>query len=505
MTAGGSIVFTRRSALLHVAREYGRATGRTAVCAPALGPVADARDAVLVVQPDDLDSEFLDELLLLQQRRESVPGIVIGRSPEELRMRLRRLVRHLREPLSGEAHRTDVLPTLPIGRIMAGARTVVGGSASAEVMREVLLSQHDLLHCYTHSDGIDAFLHRELTLCPFTRSAPSAGERMPRCAREAYCTRHRRPLQAARLADRLFDPARIRARVAVFLACLAVPAADGFVDPRASAGMAMALTPEIGALVATTDVAFAFPSFCEPLLEDLLRGVPIGEAVASFHGSPHELRRTTPLLLFGDPSMRLTKARAARRSAAPAGLSIDGRDDAADPLSLVIESGLGSDAPVIRTRAGKARDAFGSASFPAAMVRYLVTRGWITSDWMPHAALSVQRDGGTATIDANVGGAKRRVTTCRRRAVIEDVPADSTIRMIVDGAAARLTGDLPSEPWAAGWLLWSQVASDGVVLACGESVARVVVPAHRFGPMYLTAYIVTSSCFWFLNERLLSD
>jgi hypothetical protein len=77
------------------------------------------------------------------------------------------------------------------------------------------------------------------------------------------------------------------------------------VDRDFGAGLRLATSASLGALVTTSRISLASSVTIDALTAALLRGVPIGEAVAAHNASPAARRAGHRLLLFGDPLLRL--------------------------------------------------------------------------------------------------------------------------------------------------------------------------------------------------------
>lgn len=284
-----------------VASALAQATGRRFAAdgaAAVLGPTD-----MLVALADNLSDRHLDAVEATVGA--SIPGIIVGRDPTELRAKAAASLAALAAPPEGPPLRLDIAPQLPIGLIDGEGFALAGRHADAAALRTLLERGESLVSLTGHGDGIDGDLG-QLVLCPVDRpflAAPAA--RAPTCRISGHCHRCDAGLSSQRLASRQLHPSAIRARAMIWNTCVGWPSRRSFVDRTFGAGLRLAESPSIGALVTTSRISLASPVTIDGLTAALLRGVPIGEAVASHNAGPAARRAGHRLLLFGDPLLRV--------------------------------------------------------------------------------------------------------------------------------------------------------------------------------------------------------
>ena len=186
-----------------------------------------------------------------------------------------------------------------------------------DFLKSALSAGSEILYVHTHSDGIDAKLGKDLTLCPI-RSQPSTTlKRAPVCVQTTYCHRRKQPLADALLSSSLFDPSQIKARVLVWNACAALLSPRSPVGPWWGYLNSFLGAGRLGAIVTTMGTVSPPLDFAEPLLCDLLEGVPVGMAVKAFNARPEVRAEGFRLCVFGDGGTSIAPKKIVSRKPAP--------------------------------------------------------------------------------------------------------------------------------------------------------------------------------------------
>ncbi|MBB4001887.1 hypothetical protein [Aurantimonas endophytica] len=268
---------------------------------------------ILVALADDLSDRHLDAVEATVGL--SIPGILVGRDLAELQTKAAASLAALTAPTQEAPLRVEIVPRLPIGLVEGTGFALAGRHADPEALRSLLGHGKSLVCLTGHGDGIDGDLG-PLVLCPLDRDFLATGTmRPPTCRVSGHCHRCDARLGSQILKLRQLHPSAIRARAMIWNTCVGWPSRKSFVDRTHGAGMRLAVSTSIGALVTTSRISLASPVTIDALCAALVRGVPIGEAVAGHNASAQARRAGHRLLLFGDPLLRVAPGLA--RDAAP--------------------------------------------------------------------------------------------------------------------------------------------------------------------------------------------
>lgn len=233
-------------------------------------------------------------------------GVITGSNQQELMRRARFLVaRHglLRTHIS----RIDILPEVPVGRLVLNARVIVGAHATEEELNTCLGADTDILTILSHSDGIDVDLGRSV-LCSVKGRTLSRSVQPPTCLMRSYCHRVFQPVNAALSSGRLIETSRLRARVVILMTCFATPMFKAPIDVEWSLLAAIMEGSGVEAVIAAQGSIFPRVQDMELLLELLQAGCSTGEALRRFEETS-EQTGIPKLRLFGHPDLRLTEPR----------------------------------------------------------------------------------------------------------------------------------------------------------------------------------------------------
>ncbi|MDQ3804002.1 MAG: hypothetical protein M3416_09260 [Acidobacteriota bacterium] len=420
-----------------------------------------------------------------------IPGIISADSLDALRLQV--LLRSAAASLCGpvEIPRIDVQPLLPEGGFYEPGRVIVGGKASRDALIAALKQGAGVLTIDTHSDGVDAYLGPELTLCPMDRVHPKAStEKAPFCHPTGVCYRHKIPVTDARQANLLFSPDSISARVLILNSCRGVLLPGGLIDPLWGFAWRLCQNPAIGAVVMTCEMLLHQAPVSNPLSRDIASGMPVGRALAQFLGARESRSLGHRMCLFGDPRVRATsrarRGQSSLREKRPPRIKrerVSGSDRS--DLGLLrgcLTYGRRSES---KTRARFAAAALravtkyeyaawtggqleGAATAPGpkmrqAVLRYLLSRGELFEDWIKFGAFyrAIRGRRGCPNCGEPVKSymasfripnvPDRRLDTCTYCEIIQDAPAGVDFSLTaVDGTALQISGKLPTENWTAG-------------------------------------------------------
>lgn len=299
------------------ARAFAARNGLRHERARSAAEVAAAADlAALVVRTGDLSGELFDALY--ETSRAVAPGIFCGTDAAEVALRLER-------PAEGpipDGRGTDPCLTAyyngPTTFAADPAWRHVGPDSRPEDLREALSGPNDLLVVHSHSDGIDAFLADELTLCAVAEADGDAPrEAAPHCVVAGSCFRHKMPIEDALARGRLLLPPQVRARILLYAVCNGFLLPGDTIDHRWSAFASLNANPLIESIIARWEVSVCSPANLAPLVDAVSRGATVGEAVGDFNRRPATDRNGSRFAVFGDWRTRIEGRRSAALRSRP--------------------------------------------------------------------------------------------------------------------------------------------------------------------------------------------
>lgn len=262
---------------------------------------------ILFLAPAQLTIDFLRELYASSRR--FAPGLVIGRSDAKLRQHL--LIRTAATRITPRRG----LSLLEFSVHASGPQEFVEGhkrfgqeAAKAE-LRAALMAGSEILSLQTHSDGIDAFFGKTLSLCPIDHSVlAGAANRRPYCVETQKCFRHNLSLEEVIQSDYLISPSQIAGRVLILFVCYGVLGERGVADRWYSLLTSLLNSPTIGAVIATWGVIAPSHNALRTLYRALATSGTLGSAVAKFNRSADAAQSNVTFAVFGDPGIRLSSS-----------------------------------------------------------------------------------------------------------------------------------------------------------------------------------------------------
>jgi hypothetical protein len=179
---------------------------------------------------------------------------------------------------------------------------LVGGDASIAAWRAALSIGASILAVMTHSDGIDAFLGKELTLCSMSTVHLDANKDLaPRCWITGYCHRRETSVAEALSSTAIISPDEISARILAWDVCFGILPKGSVVGTAWSIGEKFWNSSSIGAILTTWQVVITDIEDTLQISSNLASGMSAGESLITFNQSSASLDRGHRLLLFGDP------------------------------------------------------------------------------------------------------------------------------------------------------------------------------------------------------------
>ena len=499
---------------------------------------------VVVTTPPWL-REDLFHALYEGESASAVPGILCADSEDTLRRQV--LVRSAAAVLQGRLNtrRIDLLLTSAFSVVELQGQRVLGCDAEAQEVRCALREGAGVLTVMTHSDGIDAFLGKDLVLCPMDRVPLRANPgRLPRCQETGFCHRRDQSMEEALGSGRLAFPQDITARIFVLASCCGVLPPDAVVEPVWGLLPHLLASPTLGAVVTTAGVALLSTSMVDLLAGVLSAGASAGEALALLLRFPEVRRVACRFVLFGDPGVRLPPESSSEvcvePAPSPAAISLKDPQDfgqvgflyRAILHRLFTDPGYPGESGVPLGRlAAEALEALqqyeialwsgtpteGEFAAPGPRLRRallpcicLAPSISVYESWLRFARLEAcegmaprvcracrEPYNKLTSIVASftvAGVLRRRISFCPRCGFVEDAPLDSDVTLSVIDGVVRLEGRLPSVQWIAGlrinsrwpperyWWEWPAASEGGP--------ARLFEPPRPWPPGPLTVALV---------------
>lgn len=264
--------------------------------------------SVLVTQHRYISHELLD--YLYAPGTGSFPGIIMADQPDLLTRQIltRSAAAHLCGPVLQS--RITYIPAAELQFQSSPRQEILGRNAAAGEVERALRGSAGVLSVSTHSDGIDAYLTDQVTLCPLDRIPLAADlQKAPACVGTGYCHRSDMPVEQAWKTGRLTNMDALRSRVLVWNVCNGVISGSDklgqVLDGRWGLIPRMLESTWIGAVLTTWFQTVSSPLQIDPLVASIAAGVPIGEALSDFSESPYAKDSGIRLCIFGDPRVAL--------------------------------------------------------------------------------------------------------------------------------------------------------------------------------------------------------
>ena len=465
--------------------------------------------AVLITTPLWLNSELFNILYEFDSDT-CAPGVICA---EPRMLRLQVLVKSAAASLAGplNTRRIEIFPTLSINRFsLLSDREVFGAKVSAGDIREAMGRGAGILSIQTHSDGFDAFLNSNLTLCPMNWMPLGAiKRRSSRCVETGYCHRHERLMVDALRSNLLIFPDNISARILILDVCWGIIPVDGIVDPIWGIGVHLLANSSIGAVLTTWEINFPNPRRLNMLADAIDKGKTIGEALYLFNHSSESQRAGQRMCLLGDPRVHLPlKHKISSLSAESTSLSklkhrisplliedteflkiflfgaVTRKSHTAQPIKGILEKATKAikeyECAYLEGHPIESTSTNLGVALRLAVTEIVCRRGpLILNDWSPYANMRKLESHSSrqcfacrsqksklVTLKAEFDFPwipNRRVAHCPTCGVVEDVPEDTFITMsVINKKEVELGGTLPREEWIAKLLIRSQEKSERV-------------------------------------------
>lgn len=264
--------------------------------------------AVVITNTGLLNKELLELLYNSEKVRTQVTGVICADDPQLLRKQV--LVRAAASHLSGhlEFIRVDVSPGRLLEHKKVAGHEIIGGNVASEEMRSALGRGAGLLSLKTHSDGIDALLIKDLTLCSMSQLQIKPGtQNMPVCQETRFCHRHEAHIDEVLQSGKVLSPEAIAARIFVFESCFGLLLPGGIIDFGWSLGHRFLVSDTIGAIITTWGLTYTGGVRTKVLTQNLLKGMPVGAALALYNVSDGAKKygNNHRMCLLGDPRVKL--------------------------------------------------------------------------------------------------------------------------------------------------------------------------------------------------------
>jgi hypothetical protein len=463
------------------ARLYAHLTHRGCMMLEHVEGLSEVPQVAVVVTTFAHVDERLFDLMYDRDRMITAPGLIFSYDDEDLPLQVltRSAALHCSHTRF-QRRRVDVNPMIDYGVEASPEHLFVGGRAEPSEFREALSCTAGVLTLYTHSDGIDAYLRKDLVLCPIESADCSEQPTpLPSCVLSGICHRCSRPMSEVLGTDVLLAPEIVKAHVFIYCACWGLYPSRGVHSPAFSLSRRFLQSFTIGALLTSWEINIQRLPLTAKLFHDVSRGLPLGEALA-LHLLSEEARSSYhKLCLIGDPSIRLSPSdildpldgiQAVKKRSPPsercmAGLAllrmmVRHYVQEADTSLTVMATGVEYETMLV---GGRSYDPDLAARFRGEMVDYLarqdtmLSKSWSqfvdTTQVLPTKApcpICARRTIARVSSLRMPGAVSRRETMCPSCGSIEDSPVDHRTWMTVEpDGLMQLHGTLPRSDWHA--------------------------------------------------------
>lgn len=255
----------------------------------------------IVLRPSDVSSSLLDALY--GNRRDlSAPGLIIGDPGAELRDQV------IRRAVASKAQNRPGICELAPAECDASAALAEGGfvslsQAASDEVRGVLSRGLNTVLLSTHSDGVDAYLGGEHTLCALGQS-DFLTEGRHYCQQTGHCTRRNADVEKVINGKQLFAPEQIAAGKLVLSVCYTAFSADQHLPFRDTLIWRILRDSNVAAVAGARGVLGANNALHAPLLDTIQRGGTFGEGIAALNRSQLLKNAGTYYVLYGDSFAR---------------------------------------------------------------------------------------------------------------------------------------------------------------------------------------------------------
>ena len=306
-----------------VADLYGNLTGRHVQVITALEELQQLNNPKVVIATwDQLCVEDFGLLYEVSVAKAPI-GLLVANGPRELMLRALTTAAIVRNSRNLQSLRD--LPTHAVigleGQEAAASHfdQITGPGSDSLTIQQILNGPSSILGFVGHSDGVDARLSKNSTLCARVQcKSVDLNNRPANCDVTGYCHRQHLTRFDALSTGRLIAPSSISARVVLMMSCYVARPSDCSVHPVHGLMSQLLQNPYVGAVVAPWEVAF--PSVPE-LLEIsslLIDGHNLRKTLANYyHSSQGALNGCNRYLLFGDPSIRVKSINGLAKSFSP--------------------------------------------------------------------------------------------------------------------------------------------------------------------------------------------
>ncbi len=489
-SAAGGLVVHLSAECRSDAQLYAHLTSRRCAAIANLDDVKET-PSVVITTPDGLTNGLLSRLYS-HAVTDEVPGIVCAHVADlRSQVLVRAAAAHLLTAMTTRC--VEVFPLHPPDRVVVDSREIAPEDVDRLHILNIIGSGAGVLAIQTHSDGQDAMLPAQLTLCSMDKVPHDADERLSnRCVQTDQCHRSRHSVTDFIASSRFVSPNDFRARILIWDVCWGAIPPTGIVHPAWGLGQRLLDNPSLGAVVAPWDLSIASMQLMEPLLDHIRNGWTVGSAVAHHNASRAARNLGHRMCVLGDPRVRIPASPTPRPPHPVCQLQaprtrIPAQRGSAGFLELLLEcmttnepitsqtlgaTGVAAKEKLLRycefVAGGLPVEGGPDASGPllrSAIISCMRKRGpMILHEWMEQA---IMLSAGTQAVPCpccqdqqnllNVSimiipqiAVTRCVKRCQRCGVIEDVPAENRVSFLVDrNGFVRLDGPLPTNCWTA--------------------------------------------------------
>lgn len=301
-TGKTGIVAYYPSHLEEAASLYGHLTNRDVL--PFENDLSTDGTLVLLTTYELLNYELLERVRSITE--DGVPvGIVCINERERVHSQI--LYYAATAYLSGPGSNKSVFFTSAssIDLVDGGNMVIAGNMSSRETIQSIMKDSEPLKMIMTHSDGIDAFFGRQLSMCGIRDILDDLPRPLPQCVESGWCHRQDMLVSEAVFQERLLSPTVLNAWILFWGVCWGVHANFQLIHPQWSITKQFLDVRAAPAIVTSWSVEILNPELFLMFAIYASNGLPVGEIVNRLVTSSIGKKSQIKLCVLGDPLVRL--------------------------------------------------------------------------------------------------------------------------------------------------------------------------------------------------------
>lgn len=244
-----------------------------------------------------------DELLnqMYSSSVASHPGIITGCNLSELEAQVLKqsFLSHLYSDTTPSV--LHFTPFSPSDEIEEQTFKMIGSDTTAVRLREAIAKCDGIFSLHSHSDGLDGYLLKDLTLCPLQDKNLSEETLLPDCVKRDRCNLYLDAKPTPSGDSRFMSVSEIQASVMLHAVCFGLVVHESTHWQQWSLMRMLLNNAMLGALVTSWDFVYLSYSHILGLAKLIQLGMPLGQVVSLFNNSAIQKKFGNKFCLLGDP------------------------------------------------------------------------------------------------------------------------------------------------------------------------------------------------------------